>query len=226
MDAFTIKLIAIISMTLDHIKWFFPSLENEVTIYTGRIAFTLFAFLIGEGYRHTKNLPKYFLRLAIWGAISIIPFNYFMSHIENSSSMVNIYATLILGLLAITVFDKLGKKYYLSIPIIVLICYVGQLIKADYGWYGPALVFTFYLLKDKKVLLMLTVILLASLKMGLYKQGYFTLFRVSIVFFMTVIPVVITYFYNGTRGLKIKHLFYAYYPIHLIIFEILYRVLQ
>lgn len=226
MDAFTIKLIAIISMTLDHVKWFFPDLTNEVTIYTGRIAFTLFAFLIGEGYRHTKNLPKYFLRLAIWGAISIIPFNIFMSHIKNSTTLVNIYATLILGLLAITAYDKLGKKYYLSIPIIILLCYVGHYIQADYGWYGPALVFVFYLLKDKKVLLMLAVILLAATKMGLYEPKNLTVIKIGLTFFMSVIPVAITYFYDGTRGIKVKHLFYAYYPLHLVVLEILSRILK
>ena len=226
MDAFTIKLIAIISMTLDHIKWFFPNLQNEITLYTGRIAFTLFAFLIGEGYRHTKSLPKYYLRLAIWGVISIIPFKLLVSHIPECKTIVNIYGTLILGLTAIAIFDLLDKKYFLSIPCVICLCWVGYLIKADYGWYGPALVFTFYLLRDKKILLMFAVMALAFIKYELYNPSYLTVYRCSVFIFSTIIPVIITYFYNGERGFKIKHLFYAYYPLHLVVFEIISKLLK
>ena len=59
MSIFVIKIIACVTMVLDHVKYAIPATENFITIYLGRIAFPLFAFLITEGYIHTSNLKKY-----------------------------------------------------------------------------------------------------------------------------------------------------------------------
>ena len=49
-----LKLIALISMTIDHIGFMlFPRVKILRVI--GRIAFPMFAFLIVEGYFYTKN---------------------------------------------------------------------------------------------------------------------------------------------------------------------------
>lgn len=226
MDAFTIKFIAIICMTLDHVKWFFPNLVNPYTMYFGRVAFPLFAFMIGEGYRHTKNLPKYFLRLTVWGLISVVPFFFIEEKIGQGYKTVNIYATLILGLLAITAFDKFGKKYYLSIPLVALAIYLGHLIKVDYGWYGVAIVFAFYVLKDKKVLSIIIIFILGFLRMMTSDVDLKSPVMITYLIFMTIVPTIVTFFYNGERGFKIKHLFYAFYPLHFCILEILYRIIN
>ena len=56
-NTFVLKLIAIISMLIDHIgAILFPS--SEVLRIIGRLAFPIFAFIIVEGYFHTKNLKK------------------------------------------------------------------------------------------------------------------------------------------------------------------------
>ncbi len=226
MDAFTIKLIAIVCMTLDHVKWFFPNLSNDATIYAGRVAFPLFAFLIGEGYRHTKNLPKYFLRLSIWGVISIIPYNFIKAKVGDEGPLVNVYATLILGLLAIMIYDKLDKKYWLSIPIILMISWAAHTIHADYGWYGVLLVFAFYLLKDKKTLMLLTAIVMATIKMHVQGLELTNPVVWVLIVFSSAVPVVATFFYNGERGFKLKHVFYAFYPVHFVVLEILSRIIK
>ena len=53
-----LKIIAMVSMLCDHIGiLFFPGLEIFRII--GRIAFPIFAFMIAEGCRYTKNRAKY-----------------------------------------------------------------------------------------------------------------------------------------------------------------------
>ena len=65
MTSFIIKIIACITMVLDHIKYAIPETECFLTTYFGRFAFPLFAFLLVEGYSHTSDLKKYYKRLFI-----------------------------------------------------------------------------------------------------------------------------------------------------------------
>ena len=70
-----IKLIAVITMIIDHIGFvFFP----EVTILRiiGRIAMPLFAFSIARGFFYTNNKGKYFTLMILFAAISQVPFHY------------------------------------------------------------------------------------------------------------------------------------------------------
>ena len=67
LSSFDIKIIAMITMIIDHIGYFFYFKFDDY-IYTilrsiGRISMPLFVFLIYQGYKHTKSLKKYILRL-------------------------------------------------------------------------------------------------------------------------------------------------------------------
>ena len=46
MTIFVLKIIAIISMFLDHVRYAVPVVEDFAAMYLGRIAFPLFAFFI------------------------------------------------------------------------------------------------------------------------------------------------------------------------------------
>lgn len=105
MTSFILKIIACITMFLDHIGYVIYGKLSWFN-YIGRIAFPIFAFQISEGYVHTKNLKKYFFRLLIFAFVSQIPFMLFSSSFSNSISL-NIFFTLFLGLLAIFLYDKI-----------------------------------------------------------------------------------------------------------------------
>ena len=80
MSITVIKLIAAFTMLLDHIAkvfgvagwWFF---DGEMLRNIGRIAFPLFAFAIVNGWYHTKDKQKYFSKIALFAAISQIPYS-------------------------------------------------------------------------------------------------------------------------------------------------------
>ena len=109
MSSFVLKIIAVVTMFIDHLGYI---IWGRVTFfnYIGRLAFPIFAFQISEGYLHTKNLKKYFLRLIIIAIVSQIPYSLFLSTYSNDYTSPNIFFTLISGLSSITIYDKLKEK--------------------------------------------------------------------------------------------------------------------
>ena len=95
-----LKLLAVVSMLIDHLAAFYwynvPALQAVwftighmaftplilMRIF-GRIAFPLFAFLIVEGFVHTRSRKRYGLNLAIFALISEIPWNLVHTGIHN-----------------------------------------------------------------------------------------------------------------------------------------------
>lgn len=219
MSIFVIKIIACVTMLLDHIKYAIPETRCFATQYLGRIAFPLFAFMIGEGYAHTKDLQKYCKRLLIAGIISQIPFMYFRS-LVGEWRMLNVMFTLLLGIAAITIFDKFEKKYYISLPAVLLFALIGQIIKVDYGAYGVLMVFVLYLARNHKILRIFALVILNLIY-------YFNIVIVSfsmqslISYMFTTLPAILLVFYNGKLGRKMKYIFYMFYPVHMIILYIL-----
>src|SRR5450756_2933862 len=64
-----LKLVAIVSMTIDHVGAILLPYVGWLRII-GRVAFPLFAYQLAAGYLHTHNLAGYVRRLAIWGLIA------------------------------------------------------------------------------------------------------------------------------------------------------------
>ncbi|MBR1523666.1 MAG: TraX protein, partial [Lachnospiraceae bacterium] len=74
MTGTALKLIAVISMLIDHTgDVLFPG--TMWLRYIGRLAFPIYCFLLVEGFFHTKDLRRYMFRLLLFGLISEIPFD-------------------------------------------------------------------------------------------------------------------------------------------------------
>lgn len=223
MSSFVIKIIACVTMILDHIKYSGPIFENFFTEYLGRLSFPLFAFLIAEGYSHTSDLKKYYKRLFIFGLISQIPFMFFRM-LVGEWKMLNIMFTLLLGLICITTYDKINKKY-ISIPIVIVIIFLGEILRVDYGWLGVMTVFIMYLLRNNKKFLPLVYgIIIFVYYYSIAGSEYILLTRNVLLMLFTWSSTFIINMYNGEKGKSIKYFFYWFYPVHMLIVYLLHFV--
>ena len=156
MTSFVLKIIALITMFIDHLGYAIYGRFSYLN-YIGRIAFPIFAFQISEGFVHTKNIKKYFIRLLVFAIISQLPFMLFLSTFSKNIYELNIFFTLSFGLLAIFIFDKIINtnltifnksidkfiKLFLGLLITFFIGVIAELLNFDYGLFGIAIIFMF-----------------------------------------------------------------------------------
>lgn len=202
-----LKVIALVSMTVDHIAYYLMDHNTwgyDMMRTVGRMAFPIFAFLLVEGYGHTRSTRKYALSLLAFALISEIPW-WLLNH-DNTH---NVFFTLLLGLIVIEDINKLGKKPLLWAVLIITICTIAIFLHVDYEYSGILLICTFHIFKPDKV----TKCLLATLFM--YQYGVIGLW----------LGLAVILCYNGQRGFikgqYAKYLCYAYYPLHLVLFMLL-----
>lgn len=214
MSGFVLKIIAIITMFIDHIGYV---IFNQFSYfnYIGRISFPIFAFQISEGYIHTKDIKKYMLRLFIFAIISQIPFMLFHSLIA-SGFYLNIFFTLLLGLISIYIYDKSNNKLF-GLLFAVIIAFFANFIHCDYGFYGISIIFIFYLFKDNMLYCALCFIIATSIRylIPIITYGIYIQYIISLC--ATIIPIIFISLYNGKKGKDTKYLLYLFYPVHLLL---------
>lgn len=215
----TLKLIAIITMFIDHIgaaiveKMPSFSMSNNNSLYytdmvlryIGRIAFPIFCFLLVEGFLHTRDTKKYAFRLFLFALISEIPFDLaFKGHILEFGYQ-NVFFTLLLGLLTLMAVKYFDNNKIMKIISMLVGIMAAQLLHTDYAGFGVVFILLLYILHDK--------IILRNIIGSIAVLWEFT---APIAF----IPITL---YNGERGIRMKYFFYIFYPAHLLL---LYAISQ
>ena len=195
MSSFLLKIIGMITMLSDHMG---DSLVRSFSFFNviGRIAFPLFAFQMTQGYIYTKNFKKLCGKLFLFGLISQIPFMLFLSLFQTGEAIwtLNIFFTLLLGLLAIFCYDKI-KNRFLGIVSGLFICLSGELFRVDYGAYGVLLIFLFYLWRNIPIGFFLANFVFAILRYGPY-MIFMPSLRYILCFIFTLLSAKIFYKYH------------------------------
>lgn len=232
MNTFVLKLIACITMFIDHFtEVFIPQIGNfsldgygsVSPVYLagrliGRIAFPIYCFLLVEGFFHTHDRRKYMARMAVFALISEFPFDLAFQvkgkelKMEELFSYQNVMITLLLGLILMYIYEWIKMKYLmqplifntLGVIAIVGIGFLAQALKTDYGMGGILLIMMFYMFRGKKL--------------WIFVGGAIVLvFFINILELAGLIAFLPIFLYNGERGPKVKYAFYAFYPVHLLL---------
>ncbi|MDD4532654.1 MAG: TraX family protein [Bacilli bacterium] len=142
---FSLLIIAMIAMTINHVGTFFfhDDLSIVRTLYTiGRIAFPLYAFISVQGVYKSSNNLEYSLRLIVLGLlIDLVMF--FSNHGYNGNAMFELG----LGVLALSLFkrnDGFSLLGLIPAAVMVLSDFEYFPIRAEYGTYGLAIMLGFY----------------------------------------------------------------------------------
>ncbi len=195
------KILAMTLMVLDHVGlFFFPDLI--ILRIIGRLSFPFFAFGIAYGYSKSKNVVKYGQRILLLALISQ-PIFFLLFNNEN----LNICFTLLLGLIAIYVYDK-EKKTWLKFSLLALLLLLSYFLKVEYGIYGVLMILFFYILKNNLWMLVIQsalTFIFVLINMGNIIQ----IFAIPAFFF-------INYFENFNFKIN-KVIQYVFYPAHLLI---------
>lgn len=215
-----LKYIAFISMLIDHTNnaLITPMLNGKgILLYIsnafsmiGRIAFPIFMFFLIEGFFKTRNRKKYLASLLIFGLISEIPFDMFVSRTFFEPNWNNMMFTLSLCLGVIWLIDSLRAKlkntllwFITSLPILGISCFIATWLSLDYDYHAVLVAYIFYIFRQKPII-----------GAGL---GYISIIKEL----WSILGFGLTLTYNGDRGRQYKWLNYAFYPAHLLILGIL-----
>lgn len=208
-------------MTLDHTAILLMGGYLPFRII-GRMAFPIFAFMIAEGCRYTKNKLRYFSVIFCLGIICQTVYFIF-----DRSLYMNILISLSLSILIIysMQFAKKTKKpcAYLLLIIIIAALYFFHLIlklvlfkntnyALDYTFMGVMLPVLISVFDNHKLKLCMTTVGLVLISISMSSN-------IQLFSLLALIPL---FFYNGKGGKhRLKWLFYLYYPLHLALLYII-----
>ena len=211
-----LKLLAAFAMLIDHMGvLLFP----DVTLFRviGRLAYPIFAFMIAEGCRYTRNKLRYFLVIFALGIGCQLV--YFFA---GGDAYLNILLTFSCAILLIFCLQALHaeqdwlRRFWLSMLFAVLFSAVyalTRLVSIDYGFWGvltPVLVSLAHIRKWPR---WAEVLLLGA---GLVLVG--TEYGHIQIYSLLSLPILLLY--SGRQGkTNLKYFFYIFYPAHLAVLQ-------
>lgn len=226
----SLHIIAMVLMLCDHL-WGTIVPGNDWLTCIGRISFPIFAFMIVEGYFHTKNLKKYVYRLLIFAILSEIPFNLAMGSNIFYPMHQNVLWSFLISIGFIHWNErakasyKLWKQIVTGCVTIILGYVIGLLTMVDFYHAGILTVLVFYFFRQKKwwsylgqflCLWYINMELLGGFgyEVWLFGKSYFLLRQGFAL--LALIPI---WLYRGKQGYQSKafqYICYAFYPLHLL----------
>ena len=235
LDANSIKIIAIIAMTIDHVAWLlFPGYPREgipvVMHLIGRMACPIMCYFIAEGYHYTKDIAKYTRRLFVFAFISHFAYIFSSANYVDWRSFIPFYYGEVLnqtsvmwplawGLVMLRIANSEKIQARLKPVLVILICLVT--FPSDWSCIASLCILAFGTNRGnlkKQMLWMVFYVAMYSLVYFFALDKLYGLMQMAVVL---AIPVIMKY--NGKRGPSqkmntvMKYAFYIYYPLHLFI---------
>ena len=205
-----LKILAMIAMTCDHVG--LQLFQQAVWLrWIGRLALPIYAYMIAEGCRHTRNRKRYLLRLVSMAALCQAVYFFAMGSLYQC-----ILVTFSLSILVICAVENVQKKKspasavlaVVTLGIALFVCELlpkllpGTDFYVDYGFVGVMLPALVYFSQEKT----------KYLAAGLFLLGF--VYRGVQWWALAAVPLL--GMYNGQRGKgSLGPVFYWYYPLHL-----------
>lgn len=218
-----IKILACVLMLIDHIGYFLlPKLL--ILRIIGRVCFPLFAFMISEGARYTKNKIRYVSTIFVLGLICQIP-----SFVMEGNRKFNVLITFTLTILTVyaleyfkdsilnneDIIKKAFKGFVFCFAVMAIygISYLPLGISFEYGFFGCMIgVFASIPVRNTRLDKIWVRVLFSFVPLIAY--CYLT----KGITYYALLSLPILLLYSGKRGkTKMKYFFYVFYPTHVLI---------
>ena len=206
LSSHTLKIIAIIAMTIDHIAFVFVPTHTilyAVMRIIGRLTFPIMAYMLVKGFHHTKNRRKYLSRMAVFAVISQ-PFYWLMA---GGGLRLNVLFTLSVALIMLMIIES--RRLNSISKAVLILGFIGVSFICDWSWIGLLLVFVYYKFRDNaeaRITMFFFISTLACFWYGGLQLGIL----------LALIPLSM---YSGERGGSSKPLnkwfFYGFYAAHM-----------
>lgn len=224
-------------MLLDHL-WATVVPGNGWMTCLGRLAFPIFAFLLVEGFFHTRSRKRYALRLLLGAVISEIPFNLMLGGGVFYPLHQNVLWTFLIGFGLMSWNERgreaslwrRGLRFGFSFVLGML---VGTLTMVDYYGFGVAMVLIFYLFRGDTWyhragqlagLYWINCVLMGGLgyEFQLFGRTWFVQQQA-----LAVLSLLFIWCYRGRKGHSSKFFrwfCYGFYPVHMLLLAMLARL--
>ena len=237
MSTFTLKIIAVIFMFIDHIGLYFPGTPIWLRLI-GRLSYPLFLFCMVWGYHYTRNRLVYLIRMYLMSlfmtgfALAVDTYfptdgwGYGFHNIFGSMLMVGVLISTIelffkdrkKGLLALAAVFGVQVLYYVLPNFIPALRYtsgdvvtgiIPNLYLNEYGMDFIILGVLMYFLREKKDWLAVVYILFC---IGQFSMEM--LVEPPAIQWVMVLALPFMLAYNNKKGPGLKYFFYIFYPAH------------
>ena len=201
-----LKLLAAFSMLLDHAGLLFFPTQMGFRI-AGRLAFPIFAFMIAEGCKYTRNRWRYWGMIAALAAVCQAAY-YFAA----GDTYLSVLVTFSLAIPMVWVMQELQKKKTwlwaaAFAALVAVAAYLNKILTIDYGFWGCMLPVWVAAFPGAHAVGLISGLICLSADIG----------GIQWYSLLAVLPLLC---YNGTVGKrKMKYFFYIFYPAHLALLQ-------
>ena len=160
MSVFSLKLLAVVTMLIDHLGILLRSkglVDYDVYLMMrtlGRFAFPIYAFLLAEGYRHLRRKPEGLrVHLTLLVALTVISeplFDFFGEGVLQDPASQSVMVTLTLGFGGLWLSEALKERPMLRVSVLVSACCLGYYLHANSQIAGVALVFACFFCLERR----------------------------------------------------------------------------
>ena len=163
LDAYTLKIIAIIGMFANHavITWWdiIPAWLAPIMYAAGGLTFPIMAYFVTEGYRHTRDLKKYIFRLVAVGAVAL-PFHYIAlgSILGPQYPLFNIMFSIAFGLVLLMIYDRMKKKTLFWVLYVIIVLPLSTFL-LEWYFIGVTMILMYHIIQNENRRRMMPAIL-------------------------------------------------------------------
>ena len=195
-------------------------------------SFTIFAFLMVEGFDKTIDKRLYFLRLLLFAAVSEPCFDLFFSGKLWDPYHQSIMLTLLTGYMVMALTELVRKKFDNMILTLLCLIVLGLCattatihFSCDLGTYGILVICMLYICSHVTYTRLLELVFFILFMLYTVATNYFNIMIDDIYYsvpdkIFALLAIIVTFFYSGKRGpnsISLKWLYYAFFPVTLLI---------